>query len=202
MTQMPALSSGDRVGLGVSESHCICGPADSLYLLNVDFHRDLCMLAFLLEYRLSTHLFKFMPVTRSASGASARKTSTAVSATVAVELASVMQKTKSTKRKAPAAAISKTPRKKARSKEGSGALSEPGPVVLANASTALPLLVPGEDEQVQLVPAVLSFSFKEAKKHLANADVRFEGVFKRLKCKPFEHLEMVDPFRFVYIFEA
>ncbi|KAI0930616.1 hypothetical protein AcV5_007284 [Taiwanofungus camphoratus] len=136
-----------------------------------------------------------MPVTRSASGASARKTSTAVSATVAVELASVTQKTKSTKRKAPAATISKTPRKKARSKEGSGALSEPGPVVLANASTALPLLVPGEDEQVQLVPAVLSFSFKEAKKHLANADVRFEGVFKRLKCKPFEHLEMVDPFR-------
>ena len=53
------------------------------------------------------------------------------------------------------------------------------------------------EEPPALVPAVLTFSFEEAKQHLISADPRFEDVFRRLKCKPFEHLERVDPFRCV-----
>jgi DNA-3-methyladenine glycosylase II len=45
------------------------------------------------------------------------------------------------------------------------------------------------------VPAVLSFSFQEAKQHLVNVDDRFQDLFDRLSCKPFEHLEQVHPFR-------
>ncbi|KAJ7262179.1 DNA glycosylase [Mycena haematopus] len=43
--------------------------------------------------------------------------------------------------------------------------------------------------------AVLTFSFEDARKHLINADHRFEDVFNRLKCKPFQHLEQLHPFR-------
>lgn len=48
-----------------------------------------------------------------------------------------------------------------------------------------------------LVPAVLTFSFEDAKNHLIQADDRFEHIFDRVHCKPFEHLEQVDPFRYV-----
>ncbi|KAJ3735681.1 DNA glycosylase [Lentinula guzmanii] len=46
-----------------------------------------------------------------------------------------------------------------------------------------------------LVPAQLTFSFEEAKKHLIDADPRFQILFDRLTCKPFESLETVHPFR-------
>ncbi|GLB37107.1 putative DNA glycosylase [Lyophyllum shimeji] len=46
-----------------------------------------------------------------------------------------------------------------------------------------------------LVPAVLTFSFDDAKKHLIGVDRRFEDVFGKMPCKPFEHLERVHPFR-------
>lgn len=45
------------------------------------------------------------------------------------------------------------------------------------------------------VPAVLSFDFEEAKRHLIQVDQRFEELFAKMKCKPFEHLEQVHPFR-------
>jgi DNA-3-methyladenine glycosylase II len=45
------------------------------------------------------------------------------------------------------------------------------------------------------LPAVLPFSFQEAKEHLISADDRFQDLFDRLACKPFEHLEQVHPFR-------
>ncbi|KAG1735118.1 DNA glycosylase [Suillus paluster] len=50
-------------------------------------------------------------------------------------------------------------------------------------------------EEETLVPAVLTFSFEEAKVHLIRADHRFEDIFAKLKCKPFEYLEQVHPFR-------
>ena len=53
-----------------------------------------------------------------------------------------------------------------------------------------------------LVPAKLTFDFEEAKRHLIAADPRFEELFARLKCRPFEHLEQVDPFRFVLWFQG
>ncbi|KIM61576.1 hypothetical protein SCLCIDRAFT_55442, partial [Scleroderma citrinum Foug A] len=44
----------------------------------------------------------------------------------------------------------------------------------------------------------LDFSFEDAKAHLINVDTRFAELFKRLKCKPFQHLEQVHPFRCVF----
>ncbi|KAF8345818.1 DNA glycosylase [Amanita rubescens] len=47
----------------------------------------------------------------------------------------------------------------------------------------------------QFLPAALKFSFEEGKKHLITVDGRFENLFKRIPCKPFEQLETVHPFR-------
>ncbi|CAE6470663.1 unnamed protein product [Rhizoctonia solani] len=46
-----------------------------------------------------------------------------------------------------------------------------------------------------LTPATLTFSFNQAKSHLINADARFEIIFEKLKCRPFEQVEPVDPFQ-------
>lgn len=51
------------------------------------------------------------------------------------------------------------------------------------------------DDTDALVPAVLTFSFEEAKQHLINADHRFEDIFNKMACKPFENLEQFHPFR-------
>ncbi|KAH8083774.1 DNA glycosylase [Cristinia sonorae] len=66
-------------------------------------------------------------------------------------------------------------------------LARPGDVAVV-----LPPVV--TEEGRSLVPAKLSFSFEEARAHLIRADPRFEDVFERLRCKPFEHLEQFDPF--------
>lgn len=79
-------------------------------------------------------------------------------------------------------AKTKTPRKPKKQQEkpvtdvptGAGPVEPPGP---------------------ELLPAVLTFSLDEAKQHLIQADPRFEDLFSRLKCRPWEHLERVDPFR-------
>jgi DNA-3-methyladenine glycosylase II len=47
----------------------------------------------------------------------------------------------------------------------------------------------------KIFPATLTFSYLDAKEHLLRADPRFAGLFSRLGCKPFEHLERVEPFR-------
>ena len=62
-------------------------------------------------------------------------------------------------------------------------------------SSDLALPPPVTDESRIMVPAKLSFSFEHARMHLIRADPRFEDVFERMKCKPFEHLEQFDPFR-------
>ncbi|KAF8070182.1 DNA glycosylase [Lyophyllum atratum] len=46
-----------------------------------------------------------------------------------------------------------------------------------------------------LLPAVLTFSFEDAKNHLISVDHRFEDLFGKMPCKPYEHLERVHPFR-------
>ncbi|KAF8326618.1 DNA glycosylase [Cantharellus anzutake] len=51
------------------------------------------------------------------------------------------------------------------------------------------------DPNTTVIPARLSFDFEEAKAHLIAADVRFEEVFRKLKCRPFENPEPVNPFR-------
>lgn len=46
-----------------------------------------------------------------------------------------------------------------------------------------------------MIPAALTFSFEAAKQHLISADSRFDDVFKRLPCGPYEKLDPVDPFK-------
>ena len=46
-----------------------------------------------------------------------------------------------------------------------------------------------------LVPAVLTFSFDDAKEHLTGVDHRFKDLFNKMECKPFQQLERVHPFR-------
>ncbi|KAL4078520.1 DNA glycosylase [Scleroderma yunnanense] len=49
-----------------------------------------------------------------------------------------------------------------------------------------------------MVDAVLNFSFEDAKAHLIKVDPRFSELFQRLKCKPFQQLDQVHPFRCVF----
>jgi DNA-3-methyladenine glycosylase II len=58
-------------------------------------------------------------------------------------------------------------------------------------------ITPDSDTEAEVIPAVLSFSFADARTHLISADVRFKKLFNTLQCKPFEHLEPVEPFRYL-----
>lgn len=49
------------------------------------------------------------------------------------------------------------------------------------------------------VPAVLTFDFQEAKRHLIQADHRFEDLFQKMTCKPFEQFERLHPFRYGFL---
>lgn len=64
----------------------------------------------------------------------------------------------------------------------------------ASASVAL-VSMAQESEADAIVPAVLSFNFEESKQHLIQVDHRFEDLFTKMACKPFESLERVHPFR-------
>lgn len=86
-----------------------------------------------------------------------------------------------------------TPTKRAKKDaDSSGDLLIPSPSLppLENASL-------DATDAPKIFPATLTFSYMDAKEHLIRADPRFAGLFSRLGCKPFEHLERVEPFRSV-----
>lgn len=56
--------------------------------------------------------------------------------------------------------------------------------------------IPTDPDVDTLVPAVLTFSLKAAKEHLIGVDRRFEAIFNKLSCKPYENLEQFHPFQF------
>ena len=121
----------------------------------------------------------FMPTTRSMRALS---TAANVSLVAAKPRASRVQKAKRTIEDIDSLSSSpQTLAKKAR--------------VLSPSSVGTHVLPSSETNM--LLPAVLSFSFETAKQHLIAADARFEGVFSKLPCRPFEELETVDPFRWV-----
>ncbi|EMD37811.1 hypothetical protein CERSUDRAFT_114463 [Gelatoporia subvermispora B] len=131
-----------------------------------------------------------MPVTRSASRAAA-----AASTPVEDQVVKTPRTNgKFSKREADDAgdvpAPVKKPRKKTTAKPADAAPPAPAQSVAKAVVPAIPL-----GEPAALVPAVLTFSFEDAKKHLISVDRRFKDIFDRLKCRPFEHLERVDPFR-------
>jgi DNA-3-methyladenine glycosylase II len=115
-----------------------------------------------------------MPVTRSASGRSAKTVS---------KPASVAVKRKDSESSAPRA---KKPRNVG---IDASAINQTG---------AIESSIPNEgavEASSNVLPAKLSFSFEEAKRHLINTDNRFQDLFNKMTCKPFEHLEQVHPFR-------
>ncbi|KAG8893372.1 hypothetical protein FRC01_013630, partial [Tulasnella sp. 417] len=65
-------------------------------------------------------------------------------------------------------------------------------------STPTPSAVPVNSEpapKADVIPATLSFDWAEAKAHLINADSRFEKLFSKLKCRPYQELDAVEPFQ-------
>ena len=135
---------------------------------------------------------RIMAVTRSASRVSAREAAAGVDTS---ESSQPTQQASTSKRKANTSPNTSRKKTKAAAATSDDA-EEPKPKEIVT-KTILPVLIQNNGDAPALVPAVLTFSFEDAKRHLVAADPRFEDVFGRLKCKPFEHLERVDPFRSV-----
>ncbi|KAK7472543.1 hypothetical protein VKT23_000658 [Stygiomarasmius scandens] len=145
-------------------------------------------------FRLAT-----MPTLRS----STRSASIATTAGGDVLVTAASSTKVSTKRKATdvsepesaAASPSKSKgKKKARVTKAASSASNTqdttAPVATPSART-----IPDAGPPPVLVPAKLTFSFEDAKKHLINVDPRFQVLFDKLHCKPYEQLEQVHPFR-------
>lgn len=125
-----------------------------------------------------------MPVTRSSTrAATAPVNASLASSAVAAEISSSPQTSTPRKRKADVS-LDKVAQKITKQDNASE-----GPVI-NSASTGQQ-----EGSESAVVPAVLSFDFEEAKRHLIQVDHRFEDLFSKMKCKPFEQLEQVHPFR-------
>ena len=155
-----------------------------------------------------------MRVTRSATRKAAAGEETAAAVTAESTVTNgVVTKTTSRKRKAAGDAVESVNAKKARAKKASsssGPEPEPGeamvmplpPVAPRAQAVSAPTVhvdaVPTADGEA-LVPAVLTFSFEEARRHLVGVDPRFGDVFRKCRCKPYEELERVDPFRCVLV---
>ena len=145
-----------------------------------------------------------MRVTRSATRKAAADDEGAAVAEKPTENPPPAAKAATRKRKASGESPSE-PAKKARATKASAAITaKPATQKTEAGSASAPPpppavhveAVPTADGEA-LVPAVLTFSFEEARKHLIGVDPRFEDVFRKCKCKPFEELERVDPFRCV-----
>ncbi|KAG1855755.1 hypothetical protein DFJ58DRAFT_716186 [Suillus subalutaceus] len=133
-----------------------------------------------------------MPVTRSATRSVASTPAGGSNKTTTIVSPSAVGKSNKRKAAEETPAAKKTPRaKKTKSSDES---AETPPTSNAFIPPPPPPLQT-ESEEKPLVPAALTFSFEEAKAHLIRADHRFEDIFTKLRCKPFELLEQVHPFR-------
>lgn len=152
------------------------------------------------QVRLSTRLlpststlFSMMRVTRSTTRALASGQNTPPADVLTAEESIEVTEKKSAKRKAPAAP-KKAPAKKARSQADDASKMPPPPPPATNGEILKP--IPAHGGRKTLVPAKLTFDLEEAKSHLIDADARFEDIFSRMPCRPYERLEQIDPFRY------
>lgn len=134
-----------------------------------------------------------MRVTRSASRAAAQAIQDLHISDPDPQAAPESAPTKETKTAKRKAAPRTNSRKKARTEDEDAAAMPPPPVPKPPMKHIQPVAADGGTEE--LVPAELTFSFEDGKKHLISVDPRFEDIFSRLKCRPYEHLERVDPFK-------
>jgi DNA-3-methyladenine glycosylase II len=140
------------------------------------------------RFRMHWHLieskifpcFRNMPVTRSATRSNSQSSLTARSNTR--KIGSDENPSLNVTPKRPRA--TKTTDSARRTQTSSTSIIQAGH---HNASTS-------QNDSV-FVPAVLSFSFEDAKQHLTSVDHRFEDLFNKMECKPFQQLERVHPFR-------
>lgn len=133
-----------------------------------------------------------MPITRSSTRLVATTT-----ATSSIPSNPNNSEVKSTSRKRkPEASLEENVAKKITKKKSAttAAVKETSQIQVAvqtekNVSTTI------ANEDTSFVPAVLTFNLEEARDYLIQVDHRFEDLFDRMKCKPFENLEQVHPFR-------
>ena len=144
------------------------------------------MLVRISDFRRLLYFDKIMPSTRSASRAI--KVAGGVSA---AETPLITSESTARKRKVDGADIG-VPKKPKRTK----------PVNTTKVEHSAIKFTLDIEPDAQVIPAKLAFSFEEAKAHLIDADPRFEELFQRVKCRPFEELEPVDPFRCAFVNSA
>ncbi|KAH6913830.1 DNA glycosylase [Coprinopsis sp. MPI-PUGE-AT-0042] len=126
-----------------------------------------------------------MASTRSSARLASRAASTLVEAETEVVASKGKRKSSNAAPKTPAAKKSKTT-----SKAADAATPQPrAPLAVISSTVA----VSGTTDTP--VPAVLTFDFEEAMQHLIDVDSRFQDLFDKMPCKPFEHLEQLHPFR-------
>ena len=89
---------------------------------------------------------------------------------------------------------SEKPDDSVRKRARKGASGIPAPTITP--TQPHPMVTP-KDGADALVPATLTFSLEKAKEHLIRADHRFEDIFDKMPCKPYENLEQFHPFRLV-----
>jgi DNA-3-methyladenine glycosylase II len=139
-----------------------------------------------------------MPATRSSTRSSA-PTVNAASGVFSTKDDQLMQNAEKLgasprKRKAMASSTFKTTATKSE-------LNTPEVQISALASSPIPSDQDASEPEA-FVPAMLSFDFEEAKRHLIEVDHRFEDLFSKMQCKPFQHLEQVHPFRYEDFFKC
>ena len=144
-----------------------------------------------------------MPVTRSASRAVTQTVAVLPSVSESAPQLEPATSTKTSKRKARGTAASSVKNKRQRSSNEKDAINAAEDTTETNEDglTKPPIsAVPATDtaNEPVLLPAELTFSLEAAKSHLIAVDARFEEVFRKLPCKPFEHLERLEPFRYVF----
>lgn len=138
-----------------------------------------------------------MPVTRSITRSQAAKTPPVVNPNLKRRASNKRQLEEAESDSAPAAATKRT-KKNSSSSSSKNRKAKPE-IVQAEAVPRRPLIKPSGEDLAPL-PAKLTFSLEDAKKHLVKADGRFGDVFSRLPCKPFERVEGIHPFRSVDLF--
>lgn len=82
-----------------------------------------------------------------------------------------------------------------RSKKPRSNVAEETPAATPEIVQILPVIPPAAGAPPTVLPAALCFSFEDAKGHMIGVDERFQDVFEKNQCKPFEELDRVEPFR-------
>ena len=143
-----------------------------------------------------------MPATRSSSRLATARTTPITTASAQTTAGSGGVKRKSTTATASSTVEKKVKksRTKAPSADDSATSQGLGAQEAVSAQQASSTVTPGgqaeepEDEDTP-VPATLTFNFEHGQTHLINIDTRFQDLFDKMPCRPFEHLEQVHPFR-------